>query len=311
MEPLEPSKRLDLTPAGLVRAEAALLQLPQIEMPVKHYFAPGVCVRELFMPAGTLVLGHAHRFADLNILLQGRLTLLNADGTLTEVCGPLTFLGAPGRKIAYVHEDATWQNVFPLQTATGGELPADVEAVEAYYVDKSPGWEADQAQRRAIATLARESDREDFAAWLAYHALPADDVRRISENLADQVPMPAGELKFQVGPSAIEGSGLIATATIAAGEVIGPARIAGKRTPCGRFTNHAAVPNAEIVVGTGNWDLVLVATRTIAGCQGGQPGEEITVNYEQVLQANRVLAAELAKKYSKTKEHLCQSQQPE
>lgn len=302
-------QRLDLTPAAVLAAEARLLELEQVACPLRHYFAPGVCVREVRMPAGSLIIGHAHRFADLNIMLTGRLTLLNEDGSTTERQAPLTFLGQPGRKIALIHEDVVWQNVWATQVGRAAlprgqaeqqlrptemvDLGTDIEAIEAYYLDKSPGWQADQAQRLAIARLTRLPDRESFAEFLAAHELPADDVRRISENPADQVPLPAGDWKFQIGESAIEGKGVLATADIAEDEVIGPARLSGQRTPLGRFTNHAAQPNTRMIVQDG--DIYVKAIWPIAGCRGGQPGEEITVNYEQALQANAESVVENAK----------------
>ncbi len=287
-----PSRRLDLTPAGLERAADWMLARPQVAMPLRHHFAPGICIRELTMPAGTLVLGHHHRFADLNIMLTGRLSLLNQDGTVTELKAPQTFVSQPGQKIAYIHETVIWQNVWATELT-------DVEAIENHFLDLSRVWVADRAQRLAMERLARQGDRESFAAFLQYHELPAEDVRRISENMADQMPLPPGSWKFRVGESAIEGQGLLATAPIAAGEVIGPARINGQRTPPGRYTNHAENPNAKIVSAQNNppgWELVMIATRDIAGAHGGQPGEEITVNYEQVLAANNSLAVELAKR---------------
>ena len=293
-----------LTAARVGRVETALLQLPQVECPLVHRFAPGVCIREVRMPAGALVIGHAHRFADFNILLAGRLTLLLEDGSLKELSAPLTFVGTPGRKIAYIQEDVTWQNVWALRVQSPEsrvwspewiELGTDVEAIEAYYLDKSPGWVADRARRLAVERLARQADRESFEAFLQTHGLPAEDERRISECEADQIPLLAGDWKFQVGNSAIEGKGLLATGDFAPGEIIAPMRIAGRRTPAGRYANHSQEPNAIVQMADlpspdsqfrllGN--LELVARRSIRGCRGGQPGEEITVDYEQVLQAN-------------------------
>jgi hypothetical protein len=37
-----------------------------------------------------------------------------------------------------------------------------------------------------------------------------------------------------------------------------------------------------------NGDIDLVATRQIAGCTGGQPGEEITIDYRQALRLSGI-----------------------
>jgi len=318
LEAIAARPAIPLTPARIERAEAELLELPQAECPLRHIFAPGLVVREVTMPAGALVIGHTHREADLNIMLTGRLTLLQQDGTLKELRAPQTFIGAPGRKIAYIHETVIWQNIWPMTVKSGKResgkagnqiekaesgkaetewmtLPNDVEAIEDHYLDRSPTWLADRAQRLALDRLARQPDRESFEAFLNFHELPAEDVRRISECVSDQVPLWNGEWKFMIGDSAIEGKGVLATANIAAGETIAPMRISGMRTPPGRYCNHAKDPNAEVRPGVGTVDLVLVARRDIRGCQGGQPGEEITVDYESVLAVNNALAVSRSK----------------
>ena len=65
-------------------------------------------------------------------------------------------------------------------------------------------------------------------------------------------------------------------------ELIAPARIDGKRTPAGRFTNHSKTPNAEMVL-SGNGDIFLFAKQSISGCKGGNVGAEITVDYRQAM----------------------------
>jgi len=85
-----------------------------------------------------------------------------------------------------------------------------------------------------------------------------------------------------VGKSDIEGQGIIAVGDIAEGEVIAVARLGAKRTPAGRFTNHSGTPNAKIVDDI-DGNAYLIAIKSINGNLGGYNGEEVTVNYRQVL----------------------------
>jgi hypothetical protein len=85
-----------------------------------------------------------------------------------------------------------------------------------------------------------------------------------------------------VAPSNIDGQGLIVTGNIVAGEIIAPARLNGLRTPAGRFTNHSKNPNAMMIL-LDNGDINLVATIAIDGCQGGNLGKEVTIDYRQAL----------------------------
>lgn len=104
-------------------------------------------------------------------------------------------------------------------------------------------------------------------------------VRAQTENTSDQIPMPLGEgAKIVVGPSKIEGNGILTTQEVPKGEVLAPALIDGNRTPAGRYTNHSGKPNAEMVVrDDGRVDLV--AKKNL------NPNEEVTINYKQARSA--------------------------
>lgn len=87
-------------------------KLPQTPMPLKHFFAPGVYIREITMPAGTYVIGKIHKTEHFNIIQKGRLSLVNEDGTSTELVGPMTFVSKAGvQKAMFIHEDAVWSTV--------------------------------------------------------------------------------------------------------------------------------------------------------------------------------------------------------
>lgn len=118
-----------------VLEERCLIQ-DQAGCPVQHHFGPGIYMREAFLPAGALVIGHSHREASMNIMLQGKLVLL-MDGVPSVVAAPFMATSQPGRKVAYVLEDTVWCNVFATDET-------DIERLEARYVDKSPAFRAHQ-----------------------------------------------------------------------------------------------------------------------------------------------------------------------
>lgn len=95
--------------------EAKLLELPQIDCPVLHHFGFGVYIREVRMPAGSLILGHRHRNAHTNILVSGRLKFLNEGGEVVELTAPAVIKSNPGRKLAFILEDTIWQNVYATE----------------------------------------------------------------------------------------------------------------------------------------------------------------------------------------------------
>lgn len=258
------------------RLEAHLLDLPQAECPVVHHFGPGTYIREVTLPAGVLAIGHAQRFEQLNIMLTGKVAVIGDDGQVKLLQAPMIFVGPPGRKVGYVLETCTWLNVYATDER-------DVDTLEAMFLDKSAAFTAATEAADLADVAARQADRDDFAELVAQAGFTPETVRAQSENTADQIPMPNGQgLKVTIRDSAIEGKGVFLSAPAEAGELIGPARIFGMRTPLGRFTNHSQTPNARFVK-SDSGDIDLFATRRIAGCAGGGKGEEVTVDYREAL----------------------------
>jgi len=260
----------------LPELEEAMLQEPQVPCPVTHSYGPGIYIREVFIPAGTFAIGHHQNHRHVNIMLKGKVTMLEEDGSLTLIEAPFFYIGEPGRKVGYIHEDMIWQNVYATEET-------DVEKLEEEFLTKSAVF---SECIYGAEQLDREEDREDFLEAIALFGVTADTVRQESER-DDVVPL-EGSYSIQVGDSCIEGKGLFATASILNGEVIAPALIEGKRTIAGRYTNHAKNPNCVMVL-YDNGDMYLHAIQDIIGQHGGQLGEELTVDYRQVLSLHEVL----------------------
>lgn len=95
---------------GIVVKE--LQKLDQVDCPVKHYFAPGVYLREIFMPAGTIVIGKIHKTEHLNIIERGACLIRHDDGAVETLQAPLTFVSKAGvQKVLYIAEDTVWKTV--------------------------------------------------------------------------------------------------------------------------------------------------------------------------------------------------------
>lgn len=256
--------------------EAAMLGLPQVECPVVHHFGPGIYIREVTLPAGTLAIGHAQRFEHLNIMLKGAVIVVDDQGQLKTLRAPLIFSGKPGRKMGYVLEDTIWQNVYATEER-------DVDVLEATYLDKSATWHAYNGAVRQLEHKMRQDDRDDFVQVVVAAGFDLQTVRAQSENQVDQIHIPHSLApKLTIRDSAIEGKGVFVSSPAAAGEIIAPARISGLRTPAGRYANHSRHPNAVFTQDAAG-DIWLVASRLIRGCAGGDSGEEVTVDYRQAL----------------------------
>jgi hypothetical protein len=257
----------------LEKPEQTLLQMPQVECSVVHHFGPGVCIREVFMPAGTLAIGHKQKFDHLNIMLRGKVMIVTDDGNTQILTAPMIFTGKAGRKIGHVLEDMVWQNIYATELT-------DPDAVETFFVEKSEDWLQDQQAKLAVEKLTCAEDREDYFKLLDECGIPHELARQQAENEYDQRWVDSQITR--VAESPIEGKGLFLTSQVKSGNIICAARIDGYRTQGGRFTNHSKTPNAKMIkLPNGNIDLV--ALTDIEGCKGGDMGTEITIDYRQAL----------------------------
>lgn len=98
------------------RLEDVLKSAPQVDCPVREYFAPGVYAREITLPAGTVLVGAVHKVENLAVLSKGRL-ILATDGGPVEIKAPYTLTVKPGAKnAATALEDSVWTNFLPNPT---------------------------------------------------------------------------------------------------------------------------------------------------------------------------------------------------
>jgi len=246
--------------------------MEQADCPVLHHFHDGIYIRELRMPAGIVAIGHIQRHPQMNVFVRGVVQMLNPDGTTTELVAPMTFVGSAGRKVGYVIEDVIWQNIYP-----NPDNERDIEVLEARWLEKTP-----LVEQMQLSLPAPPND--DYQQMLDDLGVTAEQVEAESFVTDDLVPFPDSIKWVAVRSSPIHGKGLFAESNTYAGDWICSMRVAGKRTPAGRYTNHSGTPNAKAVKMFGN-DFGVVALRDIHGRRGGLNGEEITVDYRQVKEA--------------------------
>lgn len=110
------------------RLEAAMRELPPVEIPPRHYFADGLYAREITIPAGTLVTGKIHRTEHLNIVSKGDITVWTEDG-MKRVRAPFALVSRPGTKrVGYAHEDTVWTTIHATRET-------DLEALERELIE--------------------------------------------------------------------------------------------------------------------------------------------------------------------------------
>jgi hypothetical protein len=113
---------------ALVREMSAL---PQVDCPVQHFFGPSIYIREVVMPAGTVVVGKYHKEDHLCNMIEGRMVVVGEDGEQREVAAPAVFMAKKGRKTAYIIETVRFQNIYSTDET-------DVEKLEHMMVEDLP-----------------------------------------------------------------------------------------------------------------------------------------------------------------------------
>lgn len=82
-----------------------------VDMPTRHHFSQDIYVREIFMPAGSVVVGKVHATRHLNIILSGECTIWTVHGRINGRAG-MIFESLPGvQKALHMITDVTFLTV--------------------------------------------------------------------------------------------------------------------------------------------------------------------------------------------------------
>ena len=84
----------------------------QIQLPLKHSFAPGVYAREMEIPAGTLLIGKIHKHRHHNFLMKGSIIVLTEANGVELLQAPLMIVSEEGtQRIGYAITDTVWTTI--------------------------------------------------------------------------------------------------------------------------------------------------------------------------------------------------------
>lgn len=79
-------------------------------LPLTHRFTPGMYIREIFMPAGSVVVSKIHKTTHPFVISQGVVSVYDqSKGTSETLSAPHTGITGPGtQRLLYIHEDTIW-----------------------------------------------------------------------------------------------------------------------------------------------------------------------------------------------------------
>ena len=99
------------------------------ECPLTHSFSEGMYTREIFIPAGTILVGKIHRHEHPNFILKGSVVVLTESGGQEEFIAPTYMISPAGTKrVVYTYEDTVWVTVHATNCKTPEEAEAEIIA---------------------------------------------------------------------------------------------------------------------------------------------------------------------------------------
>lgn len=114
------------------RLESYLIQLPQVEIKTEHKFAPGLYIRQITIPAGTLMTGAACKSEHLSVMVSGAMHVL-ADGVLRELHGYHQWIAPAGvKRVGMAIDETVWFTAHPNPTDE-----RDIDALEDILFEQS------------------------------------------------------------------------------------------------------------------------------------------------------------------------------
>jgi len=97
--------------AMVVSLECEIGKLPQVELPVEHFFIPHVYARQMTIFKGAALVGRVHKYPCINIVSKGKISVTTDTGVKT-IEAPYTFTSPAGTKRAgFAHEETIWTTI--------------------------------------------------------------------------------------------------------------------------------------------------------------------------------------------------------
>lgn len=108
------------------RIEVGMTNFENVECPLSHKFVGGIYVREILMPAGTLVASKIHKTEHPFIVSKGEVLVRVNGGEWQRIVAPYSGITYPGtRRLLYIIEDTLWGTYHVTQP--GETTPEQVE----------------------------------------------------------------------------------------------------------------------------------------------------------------------------------------
>lgn len=118
--------QLDDSRAKVEALQVELSKLPQLELPTEHIFHGGMYCRQLWRPAGTLIVGKVHKKEHFYMVVYGTVAVTTDDG-VQYLTGPHLLTSSAGTKRAvYAETDALCMTFHRADSTTVDEVETEL-----------------------------------------------------------------------------------------------------------------------------------------------------------------------------------------
>ena len=116
------------TQDSIYKLQDIIKDMPQVTGETRHHFSDGMYARELFIPAGTVVVGALHKSQHLYMVVKGKCKVSSQYETV-KIEAPYIGETIPGTKrVIYAETDCVWIGFFPTQLT-------DIDEIEAALIE--------------------------------------------------------------------------------------------------------------------------------------------------------------------------------
>lgn len=95
----------------ILKLQQAMLPLQSEQPEPKHFFAPGMYLRELTVPAGMLIVGKIHKHTHFLMVLNGKAEVISEFGRMTVEAGHISISPAGVKRVVLALEDTQFVTV--------------------------------------------------------------------------------------------------------------------------------------------------------------------------------------------------------
>lgn len=118
--------------SALDELEASMQGHPPANCPVEHRFTPGLYIREIFIPAGTLLTSATHKTEHPFVLAMGRIAVISENEGRVVYQAPYVGITKPNtRRALFAETDVIWVTIHKTDKTDLAEICADLIADRA------------------------------------------------------------------------------------------------------------------------------------------------------------------------------------